>query len=140
MNTEKNNEFKNKSNETFEKCSQRVSTILKDTNWSVEYVYPTYKGVILRICLNGKRNTELDLVWKEQTKYESESFTTNVRTAGSFDLFSGNEPGTEANFYKEVGMLISNIEVLSKIKEAAKDCSAEMETLEREYTELQDKD
>ena len=58
MNTEKNNEFKNKSNETLEKCSQRVYSILKDTNWNVEYVYPTYKGVILRICLNGKRNTE----------------------------------------------------------------------------------
>lgn len=55
MNTEKNNEFKNKSNETLEKCSQRVYSILKDTNWNVEYVYPTYKGVILRICLNGKK-------------------------------------------------------------------------------------
>lgn len=140
MNTEKINEFKNKSKETLEKCSQRVSAILKDTNWNVEYVCPTYKGANLRISLNGKRNTELDLVWKEQTKRESESFTTSVRSSGSFDLTSGNEPGSEANFYKEVGMLISNIEVLSKIKEAAKDCSEEMETLEREYTELQDKD
>ena len=41
MNTEKNNEFKNKSNETLEKCSQRVYSTLKDTNWNVEYVYPT---------------------------------------------------------------------------------------------------
>lgn len=31
MNTEKNNELMNKSNETFEKCSQRVSDILKET-------------------------------------------------------------------------------------------------------------
>jgi hypothetical protein len=30
--------------------------------------------------------------------------------------------------------------VLSKIKEAAKDCSAEMETLEIEYSKLKDKD
>lgn len=136
MNTEKNNELMNKVNEVFEKYSLRISAILEATNWKTECVYPTYKGVTITISLNGERETMLELVWKAQTKREEESFRTNVRTAGSFDIFAGNEPGTEANFYKEVGMLISNIEVLSKIKEAAKKINNELEAIEKEHPEL----
>lgn len=57
MNTKKNNDLMNKSNEIFEKCSQRVSAILKDTNWKVECVDTTYRSAKIAISLNGERNT-----------------------------------------------------------------------------------
>lgn len=140
MNTEKNNELMNKSNETFEKCSQRVSDILKETNWKVECVDSTYKGAKITISLDGERNTMLELVWKAQTKREEESFTTSIRATGSFEIFSGTSLGTEANFYMEAGYLLSNVEALIKIKEAAKNFVNELNALEKEYSELQNED
>lgn len=140
MNTEKSNEFMNKSNEIFEKCSQRVSEILKETNWKLERVDPTYKGAYIAISLDGERNTILELLWKAQTKRREESFVTNVRTTGSFEIFSGTSLGTEANFYKEVGCLLSNVKALIKIKEAAKALFNELNALEKEYIELQNED
>ena len=48
--------------------------------------------------------------------------------------------GTEANFYMEVGCLLSNVKALIKIKEAAKDFVNELNALEKEYIELQNED
>ena len=140
MKTEKNNEFMNKSDVIFEKCSQRVSEILKETNWKLERVDPTYKGVYISISLDGERNTILELIWKAQTKRRGESFVTSVRATGSFEIFSGTSLGTEANFYMEVGCLLSNVKALIKIKEAAKDLVNEFNVLEKEYIELQNED
>lgn len=140
MNTEMNNELMNKSNETFEKCSQRVSAILRDTNWKVECVDSTYKGAKITISLDRERNTMLELVWKAQTKREEESFTTSIRATGSFEIFSGKSLGTEANFYMEVGDLLSNTDALTKIKEAAKDFFNELNALDKEYSKLQNED
>lgn len=140
MNTERNNELMNKTNEIFEKCAQRVSEILKDTNWNVECIDSTYKGANISISLDGERNTMLVLIWKAQTKRKEESFTTSIRTTGSFEIFSGTSLGTEANFYMEAGCLLSNIEALIKIKEAAKDFVNELNALEKEYPELQNED
>lgn len=140
MNTEMNNELMNKSNETFEKCSQRVSAILRDTNWKVECVDSTYKGAKITISLDRERNTMLELVWKSQTKREEESFTTSIRATGSFEIFSGKSLGTEANFYMEVGDLLSNTDALTKIKEAAKDFVNELNALDKEYSKLQNED
>lgn len=138
MNTEMDNELMNKSNETFEKCSQRVSAILRYTNWKVECVDSTYKGAKITISLD--RNTMLELVWKAQTKREEESFTTSIRATGSFEIFSGKSLGTEANFYMEVGVLLSNTDALTKIKEAAKDFVNELNALDKEYSKLQNED
>lgn len=140
MNTEMNNELMNKSNETFEKCSQRVSAILRDTNWKVECVDSTYKGAKITISLDRERNTMLELVWKAQTKREEESFTTSIRATGSFEIFSGKSLGTEANFYMEVGDLLSNTDALTKIKEASKDFFNELNALDKEYSKLQNED
>lgn len=140
MNTEMNNELMDKSNETFEKCSQRVSAILRDTNWKVECVDSTYKGAKITISLDRERNTMLELVWKAQTKREEESFTTSIRATGSFEIFSGKSLGTEANFYMEVGVLLSNTDALTKIKEAAKDFVNELNALDKEYSKLQNED
>lgn len=133
MNTERSNELMNKSNEIFEKCSQRVSAILKDTNWKVECVDPTYKGANISIYLDGERDTMLALVWKAQTERSEEYFTirgTETRP------FYGTNLATEANFYMEAGRLLSNIEAIKKIKEAAKDFVNELNALEEEYPEL----
>lgn len=130
MNTERNNEFMNKSNEIIEKCSQRVSAILKDTNWKVECVDPTYKGANISIYLDGERDTMLALVWKAQTGRSEEYFT--IRGTGSIRPFSS----LAANFYMEAGRLLSNIEAIIKIKEAAKDFVNELNALEEEYPEL----
>lgn len=133
MNTKKNNDLMNKSNEIFEKCSQRVSAILKDTNWKVECVDTTYRSAKIAISLNGERNTMLVMIWRAQTKREEESFATCVKSSGQFEIFSGMSLGAEANYYMEVGCLLSNIKALTKIKEAAKDIVNELNALEREY-------
>jgi hypothetical protein len=133
MNTERSNELMNKSNEIFEKCSQRVSAILKDTNWKVECVDPTYKGANISISLDGERDTMLALVWKAQTERSEEYFTirgTETRP------FYGTNLATEVNFNMEAGRLLSNIEAIKKIKEAAKDFVNELNALEEEYPEL----
>lgn len=130
MNTERNNEFMNKSNEIIEKCSQRVSAILKDTNWKVECVDPTYKGANISIYLDGERDTMLALVWKAQTGRSEEYFT--IRGTGSIRPFSS----LAAKLYMEAGRLLSNIEAIIKIKEAAKDFVNELNALEKEYPEL----
>lgn len=136
MNTERSNELMNKSNEIFEKCSQRVSAILKDTNWKVECVDSTYKGANISISLDGERNTMLALVWQAQTERREEYFTTSIRATGSLRPFYGTSLATEANFYMEAGRLLSNIEAIIKIKEAAKDFVNELNALEEEYPEL----
>lgn len=133
MNTKKNNDLMNKSNEIFEKCSQRVSAILKDTNWKVECVDTTYRSAKIAISLNGERNTMLVMIWRAQTKREEESFATCVKSSGRFEIFSGMSLEAEANYYMEVGCLLSNIKALTKIKEAAKDIVNELNALEREY-------
>lgn len=140
MNNEKNNELMNKSNEIFEKCSQRVSTILKDTNWKVECVDATYRAAKIAISLDGERNTMLVMIWKAPSKRNEESFATCIRATGSFEIFSGTSLGTEANFYMEAGCLLSKVEALKKIKEAAKDFVNELNALEKEYPKLQNED
>lgn len=134
MNTERSNELMNKSNEIFEKCSQRVSAILKDTNWKVECVDPTYKGANISISLDGERDTMLALVWKAPTERSEEYFT--IRGTETIRPFYGTSRATEANFYMEAGRLLSNIEAIKKIKEAAKDFVNELNALEEEYPEL----
>lgn len=133
MNTERSNELMNKSNEIFEKCSQRVSAILKDTNWKVVCVDPTYKGANISIYLDGERNTMLALVWKAPTERSEEYFT--IRGTETRPCYVTNL-ATEANFYMEAGRLLSNIEAIKKIKEAAKDFVNELNALEEEYPEL----
>lgn len=110
-------DLKNKIDEAFEKSSKEISLIMSRTNWKVESVDILFAGAGTTISLGGDKHKVLDLVWMSKRRHGEESFTTNVRTTGSFELLAGNEIGSEANFYKEIGNLIADNALLTSIRE-----------------------
>ena len=110
-------DLKNKIDEAFEKSSKEISLIMSRTNWKVESVDILFAGAVTTISLGGDKHKLLDLVWMSKRRHGEESFTTNVRTTGSFELLAGNEIGSEANFYKEIGNLIADNALLTSIRE-----------------------
>lgn len=110
-------DLKNKIDEAFEKSSKEISLIMSRTNWKVESVDILFAGAGTTISLGGDKHKLLDLVWMSKRRHGEESFTTNVRTTGSFELLAGNEIGSEANFYKEIGNLIADNALLTSIRE-----------------------
>jgi len=110
-------DLKNKIDEAFEKSSKEISLIMSRTNWKVESVDILFAGAGTTISLGGDKDKLLDLVWMSKRRHGEESFTTNVRTTGSFELLAGNEIGSEANFYKEIGNLIADNALLTSIRE-----------------------
>ena len=110
-------DLKNKIDEAFEKSSKEISLIMSRTNWKVESVDILFAGAGTTISFGGDKHKVLDLVWMSKRRHGEESFTTNVRTTGSFELLAGNEIGSEANFYKEIGNLIADNALLTSIRE-----------------------
>lgn len=110
-------ELKNKMDVIFDNYSKKISSIMYKTNWKVESVDILFAGAGITISLGGDKHKVLDLVWMSKRRHGEESFTTNVRTTGSFELLAGNEIGSEANFYKEIGNLIADNALLTSIRE-----------------------
>ncbi len=110
-------ELKNKMDVIFDSYSKKISSIMYKTNWKVESVDILFAGAGTTISLGGDKHKFLDLVWMSKRRHGEESFTTNVRTTGSFELLAGNEIGSEANFYKEIGNLIADNALLTSIRE-----------------------
>ena len=109
--------LRNKMDVIFDNHSTKIYSIMSKTNWKVESVSLLYAGASTTISLGGDKHKILDLVWNSKRRHGEESFTTNVRTTGSFEILSGNEIGSEANFYKEIGNLIADDALLTSIKE-----------------------
>lgn len=107
----------NKIDVIFDNHSKKISSIMSKTNWKVESIDILFAGAETTISLRGDKHKVLDLVWISKRRHSDESFTTNVRTAGSFELLTGNEIGSEANFYKEIGNLIADNALLTSIRE-----------------------
>ena len=82
-------DLKNKIDEVFEKSSKEISLIMLRTNWKVETVDVLFAGASTTISLRGDKHKVIDLVWMSKRRHGDESFTTNVRTAGSFELLAG---------------------------------------------------
>lgn len=110
-------ELKNKIDVIFDNYSKKISSIMYKTNWKVESIDILFAGAGTTISLGGDKHKVLDLVWISKRRHGEESFTTNVRTTGSFELLAGNEIGSEANFYKEIGKLIADNALLTSIRE-----------------------
>lgn len=109
-------ELKNKMDVIFDSYLKKISSIMYKTNWKVESVDILFAGAGTTISLGGDKHKVLDLVWMSKRRHGEESFTTNVRTTGSFELLAGNEIGSEANFYKEIGNLIADNALLTSIR------------------------
>ena len=107
----------NKIDVIFDNHSKKISSIMSKTNWKVESIDILFAGAETTISLRGDKHKVLDLVWISKRRHSDESFTTNVRTAGSFELLTGNEIGSEANFYKEIGNLMADNALLTSIRE-----------------------
>ena len=110
-------EPKNKMDVIFDNYLKKISSIMSKTNWKVESVDILFAGAGTTISFGGDKHKVLDLVWISKRRHGEESFTTNVRTTGSFELLAGNEIGSEANFYKEIGKLIADNALLTSIRE-----------------------
>ena len=110
-------ELKDKMDKIFDKSSKKISSIMSKTNWKVESIDILFAGAETTISLGGDKHKVLDLVYMSKRRHGEESFTTNVRTTGSFELLTGNEIGSEANFYKEIGNLIADNALLTSIRE-----------------------
>lgn len=113
----KMDELKNKMDKMFDESLKNISSIMLRTNWKVESVDILFAGARTTISLRGDKHKVIDLVWMSKRRHDEESFTTNVRTTGSFELLTGNEIGSEANFYKEIGNLIADNALLTSIRE-----------------------
>lgn len=111
-------ELKDKMDKIFDKSSKKISSIMSRTNWKVESIDILFAGAETTISLGGDKHKVLDLVYMSKRRHGEESFTTNVRTTGSFELLAGNEIGSEANFYKELGNLIADNALLTSIRES----------------------
>lgn len=110
-------ELKNKMDVILDSYSKKISSIMYKTNWKVESVDILLAGAGTTISLGGDKHKVCDLLWMSKRRHGEESFTTNVRTTGSFELLAGNEIGSEANFYKELGNLIADNALLTSIRE-----------------------
>ena len=107
----------NKMDVIFDNHSKKISSIMSKTNWKVESIDILFAGAETTISLRGDKHKVIDLVWMSKRRHGDESFTTNVRTTGSFELLAGNEIGSEAYFYKEIGNLITDNALLTSIRE-----------------------
>lgn len=114
----KKEKLKDKMDKIFDNYSKKISSIMSKTNWKVESIDILFAGAGTTISLVGDKHKVLDLVYMSKRRHGEESFTTNVRTTGSFELLAGNEIGSEANFYKELGNLIADNALLTSIRES----------------------
>lgn len=133
-------DLKNKIDEAFEKSSKEISLIMSRTNWKVESVDILFAGAGTTISLGGDKHKVLDLVWMSKRRHGEESFTTNVRTTGSFELLAGNEIGSEANFYKELGNLIADNALLTSIRDSLVSFFQEINVVEKEISKFESED
>lgn len=136
----KMDELKNKMDKMFDESLKNISSIMSRTNWKVESVDILFAGARTTISLRGDKHKVIDLVWMSKRKHGEESFTTNVRTAGSFELLAGNENGSEANFYKELGNLIADNALLTSIRDSLVSFFQEINVVEREISKLESED
>lgn len=136
----KMDELKNKMDKMFDESLKNISSIMSRTNWKVESVDILFAGARTTISLRGDKHKVIDLVWMSKRRHDEESFTTNVRTTGSFELLAGNEIGSEANFYKELGNLIANNALLTSIRESLVSFFQEINVVEREISKLESED
>lgn len=133
-------DLKNKIDDVFEKSSKEISLIMSRTNWKVESVDVLFAGASTTISLRGDKHKVIDLVWMSKRRHGDESFTTNVRTAGSFELLAGKEIGSEANFYKELGYLIADNALLTSIREQLVSLFNEVNKVEKEMSKVKNED
>ena len=133
-------DLKNKIDEAFEKSSKEISLIMSRTNWKVESIDTLFAGAYITISLRGDKHKVIDLVWISKRRHGEESFTTNVRTAGSFELLAGKEIGSEANFYKELGYLIADNALLTSIREHLVSLFNEVNNVEKEMSKVKNED
>ena len=136
----KMDELKNKMDKMFDESLKNISSIMSRTNWKVESVDLLFAGARATISLRGDKHKVIDLVWMSKRRHGEESFTTNVRTTGSFELLAGNEIGSEANFYKELGNLIADNALLTSIRESLVSFFQEINVVEREISKLESED
>ena len=113
---------------------------MSKTNWKVESVDILFAGAGTTISLGGDKHKVIDLVWMSKRRHGEESFTTNVRTTGSFELLAGNEIGSEANFYKELGNLIADNALLTSIRDSLVSFFQEINVVEKEISKLESED
>ena len=133
-------DLKNKIDEAFEKSSKEISLIMSRTNWKVESIDTLFAGACTTISLRGDKHKVIDLVWMSKRRHGDESFTTNVRTTGSFELLAGKEIGSEANFYKELGYLIADNALLTSIREQLVSLFNEVNKVEKEMSKVKNED
>ena len=133
-------DLKNKIDEAFEKSSKEISLTMSRTNWKVESIDTLFAGAYITISLRGDKHKVIDLVWISKRRHGEESFTTNVRTAGSFELLAGKEIGSEANFYKELGYLIADNALLTSIREHLVSLFNEVNNVEKEMSKVKNED
>lgn len=133
-------DLKNKIDEVFEKSSKEISLIMSRTNWKVESVDVLFAVASTTISLRGDKHKVIDLVWMSKRRHGDESFTTNVRTTGSFELLAGKEIGSEANFYKELGYLIADNALLTSIREQLVSLFNEVNKVEKEMSKVKNED
>lgn len=133
-------ELKNKMDVIFDNYSKKISSIMYKTNWKVESVDILFAGAVTTISLGVDKHKVLDLVWMSKRRHCDESFTTNVRTTGSFELLAGNEIGSEANFYKELGYLIADNALLTSIREQLVSLFNEVNKVEKEMSKVKNED
>ena len=133
-------ELKNKMDVIFDNYSKKISSIMYKTNWKVESVELMFAGAVTTISLGGDKHKVIDLVWMSKRRHGEESFTTNVRTTGSFELLAGNEIGSEANFYKEIGNLIADNALLTSIRDSLVSFFQEIDVVEKEISKLESED
>ena len=136
----KMDELKNKMDKMFDESLKNISSIMSRTNWKVESVDILFAGARATISLRGDKHKVIDLVWMSKRRHGEESFTTNVRTAGSFELLAGNEIGSEANFYKELGNLIADNALLTSIRDSLVSFFQEINVVEKEISKLESED
>lgn len=133
-------ELKNKMDVIFDNYSKKISSIMSKTNWKVESVDILFAGAGTTISLGGDKHKVIDLVWMSKRRHGDESFTTNVRTTGSFELLAGKEIGSEANFYKELGYLIADNALLTSIREQLVSLFNEVNKVEKEMSKVKNED
>lgn len=123
---------KMKEGDNYEKAAQYdIMKAIEATNIAnveVKRVDPRFHGCRIVLAIG---NNSVEFRYDPITRYNDKEFTTNIRTAGTFDALDMSQDG-EAVYYIAIGALLANQELLHNIKDIMKDVVEKFDMIEKE--------
>lgn len=109
------------------------------TKWVVTDVTIGMTTSVIRLALTTDKTKQTDLTYYSQDcgLYKKGQLRTNIAAFGSFEVMSENDV---AEYYMQVGNLLSNKDMLDYVKKLLKEFTGNVHDLVKEYRALSEKE